>query len=253
MWGVGVLSSGESDYGHVLSLVLAKLRFGGALPEDPDALPFGAQLLWQGAFSTGSVRDLVWRLGPVGLLLPLAVLRWLPGWWRGRGDDRTLLLAAFGVAVIASALLIRRTNVLYGLVAPVAAVLLLDGERRRLALAATLAVLAVQGLAFGRVMSSYSTHQWYPPAHIVELANHVEWIRENLGGEGAVAAEFQLSTAILWPTRTTPWCSSRSTRRGAAGSGSRPSSTPSTALRPRTSTATSRPTWTPATSPSTCR
>jgi len=197
MWGVGVLSSGESDYGHVLALVLAKLRFGGELPADPDALPFGARLLWQGPFSTGSSLGFVWRLGLPGLLLPLAVLRWLPGWWRGRGDDRTLVLSAFAVAAVASALLIQRTDVLCGLAAPVAVVLLFDGELRRDALAATLAVLAFQGVAFGYRMSSYNTDLWYTPGHMGELANHVEWIRENVPGEDAIAAEFQLSTAIL--------------------------------------------------------
>jgi hypothetical protein len=74
-----------SDYGHVFEFVWSKIRFLGARPEDPAALSFGARLLWQGPFGTGSPEHLLEALAATGVLLPVAVLTEVPRWVRGRG------------------------------------------------------------------------------------------------------------------------------------------------------------------------
>jgi uncharacterized membrane protein YgdD (TMEM256/DUF423 family) len=196
-----LIAGASGDYGHVLDFAWAKLRYLGALPEDPAVLSFGTRLLWHGPFRTGSPGELLWMLGAVGMALPIAAATAVPAWLRGRGDDRVAVLMAFAVASIVAALLISRLGVLCGLVVPVAVAVLLRGERRVAAAAWMIGLLLLQGSLFAMRMSHYTLDKWYPPRTTSELTAAVEWIRDHLPDQGAIAADFVHSTAILAHTR----------------------------------------------------
>jgi hypothetical protein len=195
------IAGGSGDYGHVLDFVWAKVRTLGALPEDPAALSFGARLLWHGPFRTGSPEQLLRILSAVGMALPIAAATAVPAWLRGRGDDRVAVLMAFAAASLVGALLISRLGVLCGLLAPVAVVVLLRDERRIAAAAWMIGLVLLQGGLFAARMSHYTMDQWYPPRATSDLAATVEWTRDRLPDDGAIAADFVHSTAILAHTR----------------------------------------------------
>ncbi len=199
--GITRAVAGElGDYGHVFELLWAKLRFRGVLPLDPEAVGFGARLLWQGPFATGSLGMLARRLEVGGPLLVAAVLLGLPAWRRGRGDPRAAVLVLFGAAAVAAALLLKRLEILAGLAAPAAGAVLLARLGPRREALAWLALLAVQALLFLGFLARFSTNVWYPPVHQEQMADAVEWIRDQLPPEGAVAADFMNSTAVLAQT-----------------------------------------------------
>ena len=187
----------DGDYGHVVELLWLKLRTLGVRPDDPTGLTFGARLLWQGPFATATPGHLVRVLSAVGLLLPVAALAALPGWVRGRGDGRVLVSVAFAVVCTAAALLIRRLEILCGLMLPVVAATLLSRLRPRIAMACMLGLALVQAAIFAGQIRGYTLNRWYEPQAMSALAETVEWIRENLPPDGAVAADFVNSPAIL--------------------------------------------------------
>jgi hypothetical protein len=185
------------DYGHVFEFVWSKLRFLGVRPEDPASLPFGARLLWQGPFGTGTPAHLLEMLAATGVLLPVAALTEVPRWVRGRGEAAVPLLMAFALASAVAALLIRRMEVVCGLVAPVAAVVLLSRLRPAPMAAWILGVALVQAAVFAGFVRDYSLDRWYDPVRTAALAGAIEWIRDELPHGGAIAADFVSSPAIL--------------------------------------------------------
>jgi hypothetical protein len=186
-----------ASYGHVLELLWSKLRFLGTRPEDPQALSFGARILWQGPFETGSFRDLLRRLIVVLVALPVAIASAVPGWVRGRGDERVLVLMAFALVSLVAATAVSRVVILAGLVGPVAVAIALRELPRASVVPWVVGLGLVQAVGFTSHMWNYRNDRWYQPSQQDEMAGAVGWIRENLPQGGAIAADFVNSTAIL--------------------------------------------------------
>jgi hypothetical protein len=190
--GVG----GMADYSHVFELAAAKLAYLGQLPEDPGRLSFEARLLWQGPFETASVRELFSGCVVGTVLVCVAACQALPDFARGRGEARWHALVLFALGSALAAWGVRRLLVVPALVAPVVAVTLL-ARLRVLSRGAWIAGLALaQALLFAGVMSQRQS-LWYFPLQQAELANVVHHVRLHLPREGAVAADFVTSSAVL--------------------------------------------------------
>jgi hypothetical protein len=200
--GLGLAHALEvgADHRHVHDLVWAKLRHLGERPLDPSLLSFDARLLWHGPFETASVRELV-AATTVGLvLLPVAIAQAIPIWWRGRGDRLAAVTVAFAAAFAVLALLMRRNLVVYGMASPVVAVWVLSRLRPG-TWTPWIAGLAAAQLVAGAGILPHRELRWYVPAHQRELEHAIEWMRRSLPDEGAVAADFVNSTAVLAHTR----------------------------------------------------
>ncbi|MFQ5417337.1 MAG: hypothetical protein ACE5FL_09860 [Myxococcota bacterium] len=192
------LVQGSGDYSHVVEMMWFKLSHLGELPADPQEISYGARLLWQGPFRTGSPILLTTTLGALGFLVPVAAFGSLGGWRRGRGDGFWMTLVAFATAALLLTLLVRRLMVLASILAPVVVVLLLWSSfeaRRRVAWVA--ALVLVQLLLFCTVLDNTSVKLWYTPRHVEQLAETLHFIERELPEEGAVAADFVTSAAVL--------------------------------------------------------
>jgi hypothetical protein len=196
--GLGAVA--PSSYAHVYQVVLAKLRFLGRFPDDPNAIPFDARLLWQGPFETLPPADvLAWCGWPLALLLGATLVtqsRGLPG----RGFE----LALLGLALLALpvAWMFARLAVLVGLLAPACAALALARwPRRRLALAVFGAASLAQAGLFAGFVREHSI-EWYLPSRArAELTNLVEFVRASVPPEEPILGDFVNSTALLAHTR----------------------------------------------------
>lgn len=192
------LVAGEhGDYGHVFELMWSKLRTLGVLPADPTALSFGARLLWQGPFETGSVAFLYDRLWVLGALLVVALLCAAPGWLRGRGDARVMVLMGFAFLGGVAAVLVQRLTVLEGLLAPVVVAVLLSSLRLPSALPWMLGLSLAQLGLFSAVLPSLARWTWYQPIERRNLTQFLDWARDHTDGRSAIATDFINSPAIL--------------------------------------------------------
>ena len=186
------------DYSHVYSLIWSKLIYLGRPPEDPMKLDFGARLLWQGPFDTGSPYYLLRQLGIPGLMLMAALIGAAKGWWRGHGDDRTQGLLALAALSLVASLFIKRLVVLDGLIAPVFTAYLLSRLRWPIAARTTAAVtLGVQSVLLITALLAMIGSSWYPQFERRSLAAFLFWARSNLDGKSAIATDFVNSAAIL--------------------------------------------------------
>ena len=190
------------DYSHVYSLIWSKLIYLGHPPEDPMKLDFGARLLWQGPFATGSPAYILRQLGIPGLMLMAALLWALKTWWRGYGDDRVQSLLALAALSLVASLFIKRLIVLNGLIAPVFSACLLSRlPWSKTARATATATLGVQAVFLITALLAMTGTSWYPQFERRNLAEFLFWARSNLDGKSAVAADFVNSAAILAHTR----------------------------------------------------
>ena len=186
------------DYSHVYSLIWDKLIYLGHPPEDPMKLDFGARLLWQGPFDTGSPAYLLRQLGIPGLMLMAALLFSVKGWWRGHGDDRIQGLLVLAALSLIASLFIKRLIVLNGLIAPVFTAYLLSRLRWPIAGRSTAAVtLGVQSVLLITTLLTMIGSSWYPQFERQNLAEFIFWARSNLDGKSAIATDFINSAAIL--------------------------------------------------------
>ena len=191
------LLQGEGDYGHVLDLIMAKLAHGGVKPDDPSALSHGARLLWQGPFRSGTLTEIWTGLGALGILLPVCLLGAVPGWLKGSGDARTLLLSAFAGCCLVAAMMVIRMLALLGLVMPVIAAVCLWQSRPRGVGLWMVGLVLGQAVPFEVGIKHYDISTWYSPWHQAAIAEGVEWIRDNLPHDGAIATDFMTSSAVL--------------------------------------------------------
>jgi hypothetical protein len=194
LFAASLAMGASDDYTHVFQLVASKLRFLGSLPDDPAALPFGARLLWQGPFANGSVAELVVGLLLGSFLLPVALLQAVPGWWRGRGDARYLVLVALAVGCAVLAVLVQRNLALVGLLTPAVCVVALRDARLSSTWLAGL--VAAQVIGFAGVMERRELH-WYYPVQQAEIATLVDWTDEHLARGTPIATDYINSTALL--------------------------------------------------------
>lgn len=195
-------SSGLADYAHVVDLLVAKVRHFGRPPADPRELSFGARLLWQGPFRTAELALFTRGLAAACIALAAGAIVLAPHWLRGRGDARTCVVFIFVVAAAFASWLVERTAPLFGMAAPVLAVLVLQ----RLASARLAAgLLAFACLAHGtdqiQTLRRF-VNPWYAlppsPRENLELAN---WLERNVPANDAIASDFSTSAAILAHTR----------------------------------------------------
>jgi hypothetical protein len=189
-------NSALSDYAHVFELMAAKLRWLGERPDDPRALSFGARLLWQGPFETAAVREILAGSLVAALLAGPAALDAAVAWWRGRGDGRFAVVAAFAVASAFLAKLIRRNLALTALALPVAAVVALARRDLHRDPRWSIGLVLVQLVCFASVMQGRQDG-WYSAEERSEIASLVDWMRANLPDDGAVASDFVVSAAVL--------------------------------------------------------
>jgi hypothetical protein len=195
------LAPGSGHYAHVVDMMLAKLRYLGELPPDPNELSHDARLLWQGIFATGSPLLLAKYLGVLALLAPLSLLAYLEPWWRGReagGGARAAVTVLLGIAALVLALLVQRLIALAALLLPVLAVLLLASSlakrgRAWWAAGSLLAQLLVAPVAFDRA----ALEAWYHPRLVQQLEGTLRYIQRNLDPRGSIAADFVTSAAVL--------------------------------------------------------
>ena len=194
--------AGQEDYGHVLSFLLAKLRFLGVPPDDPSLLPFDARLLWQGPFVTATSTDFKIGLGGAnGLaLLVLAFGTW--GAWR-RPEARGPLLATVLLGIgLAAAWLVRRTMILPALlIGPSMAIVFTQARGKRAAQVVTGVVLALQASFFFQAIGE-TQQTWYQPgAFVADVRHMAEWVERNVPEGEAILGDFVCSTSVLSNSR----------------------------------------------------
>jgi hypothetical protein len=189
-------SEGES-YAHVFELIFGKLRYAGVLPADPDALSFGARILWQGPFRTSSIPSLVNKLAFGLAIIPIALPFAAVSWWKGEGDSRRNIMLAFSGAILIAGVLMSRMVVLVGLLTPVVAVMLLQMLPKRTAVVVAATVGTLQLALFANKMIDYRNNQWHHPIRRDMLARVVTFVRDELPANGAIATDFVTATALL--------------------------------------------------------
>lgn len=195
------LTPNSGDYAHVVEMMLAKVRYLGALPLDPGKLSYGARLIWAGPFATSSPGILFSWLGALVFLMPAAAFVTFGSWWRGRGDGRVATLVAFGFAALVLALMVQRLSALVAILAPTIAVLLL-----RSSIPASLrgnwvaALLLVQAVLATSQIDSGMIKKWYDPIMLEQLADTLHYIQDELPNTGAIAADMVVSSAVLAQT-----------------------------------------------------
>lgn len=202
-----LLMGGTGDYGHVFSFLVAKLSNLGGLPQDPSELDFGARLLWQGPFSTASFADFQLGLGSASALAVGVVVLAIPGWLRGTGDRRFLLLAGLVAASLGAGWMVRRTMVLVALLAPAAAAAFFARTGKRGLGFGVLGVALVGQLWFGFEIAKFHRVDWYHDARFepikgkdarnVETRRLVRWVGKNLRPQEPVLTDFVYSTSLL--------------------------------------------------------
>jgi hypothetical protein len=199
-----VTGSGLYDYSHVFELLWAKIRWLGLRPADPNALSFGARLLWQGPFETADLSVFLLRIGLALIPLAVAVGFGARAWWTGRGDGRIAALAALGVAACLVSWLIERTYVLAGVLASAATAMVLARVRVRwLAVALLAVVVGWQGWLLGSRVLAHPMPWWArpDPVQIPERADLVAFVRAHVPPGEAIAADFVTSSGLLYHTR----------------------------------------------------
>lgn len=140
-----LLSARLGQFGHVYSLVLAKLRFLGVKPANPELLPIQARLLWLGPFQSPSLASFLQGFAVVSLAALYPLLQLATRAWRRLADRAEILVLLFAPGFLLLYLLIRRLEVF----AIVFVALLLGGSlvlvarRQRPVLLAGLALLLV--------------------------------------------------------------------------------------------------------------
>jgi len=194
LWMAHLGVGGAADYAHVTGLLWAKVVHRGVLPDDPRVLPFDVRMMWQGPFETAALRELFAGFTVCAVLLPVAVLRAAPTWLRGRGDAGFAWLVALGLLGCVGAILIRRLLVIPALVLPTVCALLVPlGRERKTWLAG---LVAAQAIAFVAILPHRDV-PWYQPLQQEEIASVIDWIREKLPADGAIAADNMTSPAVL--------------------------------------------------------
>lgn len=213
---ISLLNSGFfPHFTHVYEVLLAKLKYGGVPPVDPNELGFHARLLWQGPFAT-------LRLGDAFAKLGLPLLLGLPAIGLALRDSRdwVRVMAIFALLSLLGSWLIVRLTILPALILPLLAVLGFVSLRRHLAerlpqerspdeprgageilfglsTFAGVALLIWQGSLFHQWKESLRLSWYRPERHTFEIAEMVEAVKAKVPQDQAVAADFINSTAIL--------------------------------------------------------
>lgn len=190
--------TGAAELGHVYEVMLAKVRFLGVPPADPNRISFDARLLWQGPFATLALGEGVAQLG---LSLALGALGAWVLWRAGPPAPLPCALLAFAALALPAAWLVSRLIVLAALVLPVLAALAVGRLPRRGATWLAAGALLFQGALFLSFAARYEI-SWYRPVGLApEQRALVAALPELVPPEEAVCADFVTSTAVLAHTR----------------------------------------------------
>ena len=198
---------GGGDYGHVLGLLTAKLRHLGQLPDDPTRLSPDVRLLWQGPFSTALAEDLAFGLPGALLAAAFAFTVGLRLARRRRLDAGLAVTLAFLALGLVAGLLIRRTLVIPGFAAPIAAAVAFERISSARPGGRHLGTWLVSGLGLaGAVLVSIGLAGaplgWYrPAARGAELRALTSWVADNVPPDAAILGDFVASTSILAHSR----------------------------------------------------
>ncbi len=213
----------ETAYGHVWSLLYAKLRFLLVKPDDPSRLDPDARLLWVGPFNSPEAGFLLFSFLPLGL----ATLPRLADMLRRSPDSRP---GAGGAIVDVMTLLSLAGTAMISRLTPVFAFFLglssLRATPRRWLAAALLALAVLEGFKsyapasrlnpFMRLSAPFSGPQRRPVTLLSAEREVLSWLRERGGGK-PVLAHFGFSGPILayagTPTLLNPKFESASSRR----------------------------------------
>src|SRR5262249_2590435 len=160
---------GSDDYSHVYSMMIAKVRYLGHRPADPNVLSPDARLLWSGPFESATLSDLIFEY-PLGLIIlilstPLALRDWLDrSRWR---DPEARVIDAIWIGTVMAVILgqmIQRLFILPGLLtAAWAAVALSRVRQADVRPIAAVGGLVAQALFFAVIMHRHVI-EWYQPA-----------------------------------------------------------------------------------------
>jgi len=190
-----LLFDSGGDYDHVVDLMLAKLKFFGQLPADPSLLSPDVRLLWQGPFATALWQDLAFGMplavlaGVFAAVVGLRSRRFDPGF------EVTLCFLALGLV---AGILIRRTLVLPGMLAPIALAIACERSAVSKVWHRILAGTSVAGMAFVLFAMTGAPLGWYAPGQRVqEIRRLVHWVSNNLPPGATILGDFVASTALL--------------------------------------------------------
>jgi len=206
----GLASAGldvGADYAHVREFAWSKLRHLGQLPDDPRVLSFGARLLWQGPFATGSGGLLLEQFAIAGVMLPVALLCVARDWLRGGagGDEAdtdagaqggAALFVGLALASAAAAWFVARMVVVGAILLPVAAAIALRRSNLRAGGAIAITLLVFQ-IALFAIFAAGRAHTWHLPAQTAEIRALLDFVRTHVPPNEPIVGDFVNSTAIL--------------------------------------------------------
>jgi len=93
---------------HVWSLFLAKVRYLGIKPTEPDMLSYSARSLWIEAFNSPKFSAIMFHLFPLGLLSAWGFAQWL-----SRRDPQSRLVVLWGIMYGVLFLMVQRLRVIF--------------------------------------------------------------------------------------------------------------------------------------------
>ncbi|HJO26911.1 MAG TPA: hypothetical protein QF730_06670 [Planctomycetota bacterium] len=202
---LGSLGEAGAHMAHTSELLLAKLRFLGRLPLDPERLSPTVRLMWQGPFATAGPGALVGGLGLLAIALPALLPRALR-YWRGApsgadADHGHGLLLSFALVSLAAAWAAERLLFLPALLG-VPLVMALAARARPPWRRAVPLAAALQGALFLGLLAFDSEQrggaQWYAfEARQKELLQMTLAVEEQLPANAPLAADFLNSAAVL--------------------------------------------------------
>jgi tetratricopeptide (TPR) repeat protein len=148
-----LLAARLGQFGHVYSLVLAKLKFLGVKPTNPELLPIQARLLWLGPFQSPSLASFLQGFAVVSLAALYPLARLAARAWRRLATRTEVLVLLFTPGFFLLYLLVSRLEVLAIVFVTLllGGSLVLTGRRQRRALFAGLLLL----LAFEVTKAAY--------------------------------------------------------------------------------------------------
>jgi tetratricopeptide (TPR) repeat protein len=207
---VGLLSPNRQEFGHVYSLVLAKIRFLADKPADPARLPSEARLLWLGPFQSPSLFGFLYGFGVIFLvsLYPAAVM--IHRWIRRRTAQTGEMILYMSVAFFLLYLLIRRLEVfaIFFIVVLIGGICaLVKGRRLVLALAVLLIIFGFEtykAFTFAgetpiktALLKIKRPEVESPSIHDRDKAEIFRWIKTSTPDSAVFLARFPVSPMIV--------------------------------------------------------
>lgn len=195
--GITYMLTGQTgDYAHVFDLMWSKAVHFGQLPADPQELSFGARLLWQGPFDTGSVLLSLMKLPLASLLLVAAVFLAAITWYRNKGEGVFAVSVAYAAVMWILGILVVRLVAVAGITAPIAAALFLSRVKIKKMAIPVIILAGLQLFIFVGFIDKWIS-DWHEPGYRIEMGELADWMRTNIDDKEAVACDFVTATEIL--------------------------------------------------------